>query len=128
MKSTPKKDTYQSMLTDDKMSDEAMSQYLDVVHTYNAVITEEEMDEMVQVFTDQLNSFMIGGKMSKIEYTWNDLVDLTEAKLLEIKKEKQRELYAVKQNKLAIVTQIISLQGMIQTEKIIINNEQKEDN
>lgn len=90
-----------------------MKKYLDIVHNFSAVITEEEMAETVQSFTDQLNSFIIGDKMDKIKayktYTWNDLVDLTEARLLEIKKKKQQELYAVKQNKLAIVTQIISL-------------------
>ena len=49
-------------------------------------------------------------------YTWKDLINKTENELLVIKKEKQDDLYKVQNRKLVIVGNIMSLQGVIESE------------
>lgn len=57
--------------------------------------------------------------MSKIykEYTFQELINKDEKTLLLLKKDKQQELYDLRQIKGGIITNILSLQGLIKIEK-----------
>lgn len=51
------------------------------------------------------------------EYNFQELISKDEKTLLLLKKEKQQELYDLRQIKGGIITNILSLQGLIQIEK-----------
>lgn len=51
-------------------------------------------------------------------YVFEELIELTTEELEVIKKEKQDELYKVRQDKAMLCANIITLQGMIKTEMV----------
>jgi len=51
------------------------------------------------------------------QYTFEQLDELSQEELEKIKVEKQEELYQVKQAKLTLISNILSLQGMIKREQ-----------
>jgi len=51
------------------------------------------------------------------DFTFTELIEKDMSDLLTIKKQKQTELMAVKDEKLSVIANIISLQGLIDIEK-----------